>query len=70
MTLDAALIEAHMAMDCDALITLYTRAADQAQVEDAAGFYLTHAMVFALESGDARADTLRARLVAQGREEP
>ncbi|UWR20947.1 hypothetical protein [Sulfitobacter sp. S190] len=66
--LDDALIAAHAADDADALITLYTRAADGAQDEDRACFYLTHAMVFALEAGDARAQTLRARLVSCGRE--
>ncbi|QUJ77496.1 hypothetical protein KDD17_05760 [Sulfitobacter albidus] len=68
MTLDAALLAAHAAGDRAALIALYTQAADAAS-GDAAAFYLTHAMVFALEAGDPRADTLRARLLAEGREE-
>lgn len=68
ITLDAALLAAHEAMDHQALITLYTQAADQAQDVDAACFYLTHAMVFALEAGDPRANVLRQRLITQGRE--
>ena len=65
--LDARLLAAHAADDRRALIALYTEAGDQAVSETARGFYLTHAFVFALELGDARADTLRARLAAMGR---
>ncbi|SFR49233.1 hypothetical protein [Litoreibacter janthinus] len=67
MSLDAQLLAAHAAGDVDALITLYTRAADEAAKDVAQGFYLTHAYIFALEAGDARADGLAARLRAQGR---
>ena len=35
----------------------------------AAGFYLTHAYVFALEAGDPRSSQLHARLKAAGLEE-
>jgi len=38
-------------------------AADEAQ-----GFYLTHAYVFALEAGDPRAHDIKVQLVAMGRE--
>ena len=62
------MLAAHAAQDAGALITLYTQAADDAPDIDAACFYLTHAMVFALEAGDARAGALRQRLVVEGRE--
>ena len=66
--LDADLLAAHAAGDRDRLVSLYAQAADVAGSADAAGFYLTHAFVFALEAGDARAEGLRARLAATGRE--
>lgn len=68
--LNAQLLAAHAAGDTPTLIRLYTAAADQAEQQDldAACFYLTHAYVFALELGDAACPTLRARLVAHGRE--
>ncbi|MGJ8626732.1 MAG: hypothetical protein ACSHXB_07210 [Sulfitobacter sp.] len=68
--LNAQLLAAHAAGDIPALIRLYTVAADQVEQDDldAACFYLTHAYVFALESGDATCPALRARLVAHGRE--
>ncbi len=65
--LDARLLEAHERDDRAALISLYAEAADQAKDEVASSFYLTHAFVFALEAGDARAGNLRARLKAMGR---
>lgn len=68
--LHAQLLAAHARGDGDALITLYAQAADAADDLDAACFYLTHAMVFALERGDPRAQDLRARLVRHGRELP
>ena len=67
--LDAQMIAAHAAHDQDALIRLYTRAADQANDLTAACFYLTHAYVFALEAGAPVASKLHARLKAHGREE-
>lgn len=67
--LEAALLAAHEAGDQAALVTLYARAADSAG-SDAAAFFLTHAYVYALEAGDARAGALRARLVAMGRDLP
>ncbi len=67
--LDARMIAAHEARDQPALIRLYTQAADQANDLNAACFYLTHAYVFALESGAPEASTLHARLKAHGREE-
>lgn len=69
--LDAALLAAHAANDRKALIRLYAAAADLSQAAgrgDAAGFYLTHAYIFALEAGDPAAAGYRARLAAAGRE--
>ncbi len=43
----------------------------QAETEDdARGFYLTHAYVFALDLGSNAAPGLRDRLIAMGRESP
>jgi len=67
-TLDSALSAAHATGDLDALVGLYHRAATDANAEDAAGFYLTHAYIFALERGDPRAEALRDHLVFLGRE--
>lgn len=66
--LDAQLLAAHGARDGPALIGLYSQAALGANSDTACGFYLTHAYVFALETGDPRAADLRAKLVAMGRE--
>ncbi len=65
--LDARLLEAHGREDLSALATLYTEAADTADETDAEMFYLTHALVYALDLGDGRADALRARLHAARR---
>lgn len=68
--LDRALITAHERNDAEALVGLYTTAADLAEDQEdieAACFYLTHAFVFGLESGDPRTPTLNQRLVARGR---
>lgn len=68
--LDHLLLQAHDRNDHAALIRYYTLAADEreaAQDIDAACFYLTHAFVFALESGAPEADALNKRLVAHGR---
>ncbi|SHE76042.1 hypothetical protein SAMN05444273_102491 [Litoreibacter ascidiaceicola] len=67
VSLDAELLAAHAAGDVEALITLYTRASEEAVKDVAQGFYLTHAYVFALEAGDARAEGLAERLRVQGR---
>ncbi len=66
--LHAQLLAAHEAGDHAALIALYTQAAAEACDLDTACFFLTHAYVFALEQGDARAASLRAQLVTHGRE--
>ena len=41
---------------------------DAAGNKDSAGFLLTQAWIFALEAGDPRATEIRARLIAEGRE--
>lgn len=64
------MLDAHDRADHAALVRLYTLAADQSEAQkdaDAAFFYLTHAFVFALESGAAEADTLNKRLADKGR---
>jgi len=69
-TLDADLLAAHAAGDAPALVQIYQRAAAETQYPDEAAFFLTHAMVFALDCGHADTDALRAQLVAMGREQP
>lgn len=69
-SLETRLLAAHSDGDIDALVHLYTEAADLAEARgdiDAACFYLTHAFVFALESGSVEARNLNARLVTYGR---
>jgi hypothetical protein len=66
--LDGALLDAHARGDRAALVGLYAEAADRADEARAAAFFLTQAYVFALETGDARAPALRARLVELGSE--
>ncbi|MEM9249849.1 MAG: hypothetical protein AAGB05_14280 [Pseudomonadota bacterium] len=66
--LDAALFDAHGTGDRSALVDLYSCAAETTNDRDAAAFYLTHAYIFALESGSARTDGLLDQLVALGRE--
>ena len=69
-TLETSLLAAHAREDWPALVHLYTHAADDAEQRediDAACFYLTHAFVFALESGAPEAATLNRRLAAEGR---
>lgn len=65
--LDARLLAAHAQDNADALITLYTEASEQAPEEVARAFFLTHAFIYALEAGDARASDLHTRLQAMGR---
>lgn len=63
------MLAAHATPDPAALIALYTEAADSANDLDASCFFLTHAYVFALESGAPQAQLLRRRLIQHGREE-
>lgn len=68
--LDDRLLAAHRANDLSALSALYQEAADLAESLgdiDRACFFLTHAWVFALETGSGAAAALRKRLVAHGR---
>ena len=67
MSLHDDLIAAHKAGDGAAMVALYTAAADGAADVDEEMFFLTHAYIFALESGDPAAEALRARLRAAGR---
>lgn len=70
--LDAGLIAAHDAGDHQKLVTLYRDAADQALARgdiDGGCFYLTHAYVFALETGHSDTGRIHARLVAYNRDE-
>lgn len=66
--LEPRLLAAHAAQNTAALVDLYTEAANTALSQDATGFYLTHAYVFALEIAHPNAGDLRARLVQSGRE--
>lgn len=68
--LDKRLRQAHEAEDKIALAALYQEAADATQDQDAAGFFLTHAYIFALDANAPSVDTLRNRLIAMGREVP
>jgi hypothetical protein len=66
--LDADLLAAHAAADTPALVALYEAAADQADTDEARGFYLTHAYVFALEIAHPNATRLHDSLKRLGRE--
>ncbi len=71
-TLDRLLLDAHSRGDHVDLVRYYTQAADEREAVrdlDAACFYLTHAFVFALESGALEADVLNYRLFEHGRTE-
>ena len=68
--LDARLLAAHDRGDAPALVALYQEAALATQDETAKGFYLTHALVFALELGHPETAELRKKLVAMNRETP
>ena len=62
------LLQAHANNDRSALITLYTKAADQARDVNTYCFFLTHAYVFALEAGAQTVTDLHRRLKHYGRE--
>ena len=69
--LDQALLTAHTAGDLAALVRLYMQAADDQEAAgniNAACFYLTHAYVFALQSGSTAINDLNRRLWEHGRE--
>nr|WP_285673079.1 hypothetical protein [Limibaculum sp. NKW23] len=66
------MIAAHAAGDTARLVTLYAEAGDSSEAAGdaaAAAFYRTHAYVFALQSGDSRAEELHRWLLREGREE-
>lgn len=70
--LEHRLLVAHAQNDIEALTALYEEAANLMEEqgdEEAACFFLTHAFVFALESGSRRADALQMRLWKRGREQ-
>ncbi|MEO1066376.1 MAG: hypothetical protein AAFW47_03245 [Pseudomonadota bacterium] len=69
--LDAALLEAHAREDVEALAQLYEQAGLDEEGRgntDAACFFFTHAYVFALEAGGDGAASIKAKLVANGRD--
>ena len=68
INLQTRLLAAHAAYDTAALVDLYTEAAATATTQNATGFYLTQAYIYALDVGHDDAATLRVRLVAMGRE--
>ena len=68
--LDKRLLHAHERHDLPELVKLYSLAAEKADREKddtAACFYLTHAFVFALESGAPEALHLNESLAERGR---
>ncbi|MEL6808750.1 MAG: hypothetical protein AAFO97_13315 [Pseudomonadota bacterium] len=68
--LDTRLLAAHEARDAHELVLLYQEAAAAADSDDARGFYLTHAHVFALEINHPDTGRLRDALIGMGREVP
>ncbi|MGI9426678.1 MAG: hypothetical protein ACR2PA_26115, partial [Hyphomicrobiaceae bacterium] len=69
--LERAVLDAHAQSDGRQLAKLYTAAADHYEHVgdvDAACFFLTQALVFALQEGADLAHTLQRRLHAYGRE--
>ncbi len=70
--LERALLEAHAQGDGKRLAELYERAADLSEADgdaDAASFFLTQALVFALQEGHENSKLLKARLHHYGRED-
>ncbi len=66
--LNTRLIAAHDAGDKSKLIALYTEAANSSNDLNTKCFHLTHAYIFALDTGSPQTATLHARLVSHGRE--
>ena len=66
--LHEALLDAHARADRARLVDLYAEAAQRQNDTDAACFFLTHAYVYALETGHPAAGVLHGRLKAEGRE--
>lgn len=68
--LEARLQAAHVANDQAELVMFYSKAADLAHESGAcekAAFFLTHAWIFALESGHEKSNHLADRLRAMGK---
>lgn len=65
--LNSRLLDAHAKGDGQALVTLYTQAADAANDLDTACFFLTHAYIFGLELNHTATPDLHARLAQHGR---
>ncbi|MFK7856180.1 MAG: hypothetical protein AB8B79_18840 [Granulosicoccus sp.] len=68
--LEAQLLRAHKLSESSLLANLYTRSADLAEQNndvDAACFYLTQALIYALEAGLADDEMLVKRLSLYGR---
>ncbi len=65
--LEARLLDAHMQSNKRALVSFYVEAAQQASTPDAAGFFLTQAHVYALETAHDDCSVLNDRFVALGR---
>ncbi|GAA6190790.1 hypothetical protein [Phaeobacter sp. NW0010-22] len=68
-TLETDLLKAHEKGDQISLVALYRQAAEQTADPTARAFFLTHAYVFALESGLAAAQDIHLQLVALGCDE-
>jgi hypothetical protein len=66
--LNQRLLDAHARHDRAALVQLYKDASDHSNSEDAKYFYLTHAYIFALDSGHPLTSELHALLKTAGRE--
>lgn len=66
--LETRLLAAHVVGDKPALVTLYEEAATTAETDQAQGFFLTQAYVYALETDHPKAVKLRQRLKSTGRE--
>ncbi len=69
--LDKCILDAHSKADSYQLAQLYRRASALEEHQgnlNAAGFLLTHAYVFALESGHPDAEDMKDKLARDGRE--
>ena len=67
MTLNEQLLKAHLEDDRKALASLYEDAANKATEKEATYFYLTQALVFALETGAPAQSRIATRLKKAGR---
>ena len=69
-SLAARVLNAHARGDATALVHLYEEAANTAPDEDAKGFFLTQAHVYALETAHPDVARLRQMLIDMQRETP